>query len=413
MDSLVEMSSFLKGSSSVSFEAKPETRVATYQWIEDTLEKFSYALQKKKDRGLIRVYIQKITGYSRSQVRKCITQYKQTGKVRLREYQRHTFVRTYTSGDISLLAKTDELHDYPNGVALKKILQRMLTTYKQKEYERIANISVTHIYNLRQTPVYLRMNKHYEKTKPTIVTIGERRKPEPNGKAGFVRVDTVHQGDGQKDGRGNYVKGVYHINMIDEVTQFEFVGAVEKISEAYLSTILEQLLLCFPFRIIEFHSDNGSEYINGIVVHLLNKLLIKLTKSRSRKSNDNALVEGKNGSIIRKWMGYGYIAQKHADKINQFYTSFFNEYLNYHRPCAFATEIVDKKGKVKKVYKQEDYMTPFEKLKSLPKESYRLQKGVTLTKLNMIAMEKTDNEMAQVVQTERRKLFEYILPVNL
>src|ERR1700688_1724302 len=119
MDSLVEMSSFLKGSSSVSFEAKPETRVATYQWIEDTLEKFSYALQKKKDRGLIRVYIQKITGYSRSQVRKCITQYKQTGKVRLREYQRHTFVRTYTSGDISLLAKTDELHDYPNGVALK------------------------------------------------------------------------------------------------------------------------------------------------------------------------------------------------------------------------------------------------------------------------------------------------------
>jgi transposase InsO family protein len=257
------------------------------------------------------------------------------------------------------------------------------------------------------------MNKHYEKTKPTIVTIGERRKPEPNGKAGFVRVDTVHQGDGEKDGKGNYVKGVYHINMIDEVTQFEFVGAVEKISEAYLSTILEQLLLCFPFRIIEFHSDNGSEYINGIVVRLLNRLLIKLTKSRSRKTNDNALVEGKNGSIIRKWMGYGYISQKHADKINQFYTSFFNEYLNYHRPCAFATEIVDKKGKVKKVYKQEDYMTPFEKLKSLSKKSYTLQKGVTLTKLNKIAMEKTDNEMAQVVQTERRKLFEYILPVNL
>lgn len=425
MDSLMKIESFLKGTEPVSFEAKPESRRGMYRWIENTLVKFSYALAKKKDRGIIRRYIQKITGYSRSQVRKCITQYKQTGRVRLKEYERHTFDKIYSSGDISLLAKTDELHDYPNGAALKKILERMVTKYKVLEFEKIAKISVSHIYTLRHTPVYLRMNKRYEKTKPTVVNIGERRKPQPNGKPGFLRVDTVHQGDEEKDVKGishkgtnhfevSYTKGVYHINMVDEVVQFEFVGAVEKISEAYLTLLLEILIEFFPFKIIEFHSDNGSEYINGIVVQLLNKLLIKLTKSRSRKTNDNALVEGKNGSIIRKWMGYGFITQKHAEKINNtFYFSSFNEYINYHRPCAFATEIIDKKGKIKKVYKTEDYMTPYDKLKSLPDAKKYLKSGITFEQLDKIAMRKTDNEIAQLVQEERRKLFEYILPISL
>jgi transposase InsO family protein len=377
------------------------------------LKKFRYRLLTKKDKGVLKKYIQKMTGYSRSQVTRLITQFLQTGKVFAKEYKRNTFSKVYAASDIALLAETDALHDYPNGAALKKILQRMAAEYKVSGYERIAKISVSHIYVLRHRPIYQRLNKRYEKTKPTVVNIGERRKPEPEGQAGYIRVDSVHQGDLEKDGKGVYMKGVYHINMVDEVTQFELVGAVEKISESYLSTILEQLLLCFPFKIHEFHSDNGSEYINGIVVQLLNKLLIKLTKSRSRKTNDNALVEGKNGSVIRKWMGYGYISQIHADRINQFYCNYFNEYLNYHRPCAFATDVIDHKGKVKKVYKTEDYMTPFDKLKSLPKTTYKLQKGVTIRKLERIAMSKTDNQMAQIVQKERRKLFEYILPISL
>ena len=96
------------------------------------------------------------------------------------------------------------------------------------------------------------------------------------------------------------IKGLYHINAVDEVSQFEIVCAVEKISERYLIPVLEQLLDQFPFIILGFHADNGSEYINRHVVKLLKKLLIELTKSRARHANDNALVESKNGSIIRK-----------------------------------------------------------------------------------------------------------------
>ena len=125
-------------------------------------------------------------------------------------------------------------------------------------------------------------------------------------------MDTVHQGD--LDGK----KGVYHLNAVDEVTQFEIVCSVEKISERYLIPVLSALLEQFPFVILGFHADNGSEYINRHVAQLLNKLLIGLTKSRARQTNDNALVESKNGAIVRKHLGYGHIPQRFAPLINAF-----------------------------------------------------------------------------------------------
>lgn len=196
--------------------------------------------------------------------------------------------------------------------------------------------------------------------------------------------------------------------MIDEVTQFEFVAAVPKITENFLIPILARLIKMYPFKIIEFHADNGSEYINKRLEKLLNKLLIKLTKSRPRKTNDNALVESKNGSIIRKWIGYQFIGQDEAEKINSFYLNYFNEYLNYHRPCGFATEKKDKKGKIKKIYKQEDYMTPYEKLKGLENAKKYLKEKITFKKLDKIAYKYTDNEMAEKVQQELTKLSEVI-----
>ena len=98
------------------------------------------------------------------------------------------------------------------------------------------------------------------------------------------------------------------INAVDEVTQWEIVAAVGQISEAWLIPVLERILAQFPFRILGFHSDNGSEYINHRVAEMLNKLLVEQTKSRPRHSNDNGLAETKNGAVIRKHMGFGHIA---------------------------------------------------------------------------------------------------------
>jgi len=109
------------------------------------------------------------------------------------------------------------------------------------EYTALASISVSHLYNLRKSTSYTRHRRHFEKTQPKPSKIGERRKPQPNGKPGYIRIDTVHQGDLDKQ------KGVYHINAVDEVTQFEVMFTVEKISERYLIAALDQLLETFPF----------------------------------------------------------------------------------------------------------------------------------------------------------------------
>src|SRR5665213_2544938 len=378
-----------------------QNKAQAYAWIEDTLVKFTYIKCSKADKGILRTYVALMTGYSRAQVTRLITQYLRRGSVQVTEYQRHTFAHKYQDCDIKLLAFTDELHEFPNGNAVKTTLNRLAVSDPQ--YKSIAEVSVSHIYNLRKKPAYQRITKWFTKTKQTHGTsIGQRQEPQPQGRPGFIRIDSVHQGDRLK------TKGVYHINSIDEVTQFEFIGAVQAPTEEYMLPLLEQLINAYPFIILAFHADNGAEYINFKVAAMLNRLLIKLTKSRPRHSNDNALIESKNGTVIRKWFGYNFIDSSNASNLNDFYFGSFNRYLNFHRPCAFATNFIDAKGKTRKVYRLKDYKTPYEKLKSLPRKNQNLKKGESFQKLDSFANSYTDNQMAQIVQSQRRTLFDKI-----
>jgi transposase InsO family protein len=338
-----------------------------------------------------------MTGYSDAQITRLIARKKKSGKIFCSSTKRNTFPRAYTPEDIALLIKTDTAHERLSGPATKRIFQRMHDSFHDQKFQRLKDISVSHIYNLRGARQYTSHARFFTKTRPTPVPIGERRKPDPQDKPGFLRVDTVHQGDLDKE------KGVYHINIVDEVTQWEIIGAVEKISEYYLEPLLEALIAQFPFKIINFHSDNGSEYINKIVAKLLNKLLIHQTKSRSRHCNDNALVEGKNGSIIRKHMGYIHIPQRYASLINVFYREHMNIYLNYHRPCGFATTTISEKGKQKKVYNI--YRTPYDALKTQLNASEFLKDGISFETLDKIAYEKSDNECAALMQKAKAALF--------
>lgn len=402
IETIKDMKEFLKTTERMNF--RKNNQEEAYKWINKILIKFEYLGRlKKSEKGVVKKYIIRMTGYSRAQATRLIKQYARTGYIKAKQQKRHKFNKKYTDEDVKLLAHTDKIHNYPNGNALKNIVIRMHKIYKHKEFENLSNISVSHIYNLRESSLYKHININYQKTKPNVRNIGERRKPMPEGKPGYLRVDTVHQGD--RDGE----KGVYHINTIDEVTQFEFVGSCPYISERYLKPLLEKLLELYPFIITEFHSDNGSEFINKVVCDLLNKMLIGLTKSRARKTNDNALVEGKNGSIIRKWIGYGFIGKEYAGNLNHFY-SYFNEYLNFHRPCGFSTEERNEKGKVKKVYKKENYMTPYEKFRSLDNCQQYLKKGITLTMLDKTAMRYSDNQLAVLIQEQLVNLTKEVLP---
>ena len=393
--SLEQIQAFLEGSGEVGFKGR--NREEVYGWVNQTLRHQRFDELKRSERGLVRRYLEKMTGLSRAQTTRLITVFLRGEEVKPQAYRRRRFPVRYTREDIALLAGVDEAHQTLSGPATKQLLQRACYNFRDRRYQRLALISVAHLYRLRGSRAYRERRIQYQATRPTPVSIGERRKPEPQGRPGYLRIDTVHQGD--QDG----VKGVYHINAVDEVTQWEVVEAVEQISEAFLLPLLERLLAQFPFHIRGFHSDNGSEFINHLVAKLLNKLLIEQTKSRPRRSNDNGLAESKNGAVVRKHMGYTHIATAHAQAITDFYHEHFNPYLNFHRPCGVPERVVNAKGKEKRVYRW--YATPWEILRQLPDVARHLKAEWTIAQLDQLAQAKSDTQAAEEMQQAKRKLF--------
>lgn len=401
LQSLDEIRAFLAGSSHLDFEIP--SRAEAYQWVEDSLRQLGYKRLGKADKGLVRDYLIKVTGFSRAQIARLIKQFRDTGRIRDRRGKpTNAFPRHYLPEDVKLLAEVDALHGTLSGPATRKLCERAYTVFGDDRFERLSRISNGHLYNLRHSADYQRRRRHVTKTRPSAVAIGERRRPRPDGRPGFLRVDTVHQGD--LDG----IKGLYHVNAVDEVTQIQVIVSVERISERYLIPALDLQLEAFPFVILGFHADNGSEYINRRVAALLEKLHIELTKSRSRQTNDNALVEGKNGSVVRKHLGYDHIPGRYAQQVNDFTVNVLSPYLNFHRPCLFPEEIVDARGKRKKRYPYANLKTPYEKFKSLPGAEDYLKPGITFEQLDDIAMQCSDNEAARRLNRARDRLFREI-----
>jgi len=399
-----QVESFLNGSAAVEFSAVGDDR-ERYAHISRVLKRFDYLCRSKKERGILRRYLQHTSGYSRAQVTRLVSRWQgnRLAEVPLvKQYRAPAapFARKYTPADMALLVEMDKAHEDVCGPAIVHLVRRAFREYGDARDERLATLPASHLYNLRKSAGYRAQRLHFTQTRPVCNAIGVRKAPAPDGRAGFVRVDTVHQGD--QDG----VKGVYHITCVDAVSQWQVQACVQGISEAFLLPVLGLILAQFPFVVVGFHSDNGSEFINHQVAGMLEKLRIEQTKSRSRHSNDNALAESKNASIVRKHMGYSHIPQRFAMSINAFYQETFNPWLNLHRPCLYATRVVSPKGQIVKHYKHADVKTPLECLAGLcDKQLATLAPGVTVAALQAIARSQTDLAATQAMQQAKRALF--------
>ena len=400
LETIEQIREFLAGTVDVTFSISTDES-ALHSFVASVLRRFSYFKQCKGHRGVLLTYLRRVTGYSRQHLSRLLAQYRDTHSLRLLpRASRTSFARHYSPADVALLATTDSLHDTLSGPATKVLLRRAFELFGDGRFARLAQISVSHLYNLRASDPYRKQRLIWHGTKPSPIAIAVRKAPAPHGLPGYIRIDTVHQGD--QDG----LKGVYHINAVDIVTQWELVACVERISEAYLLPVIALLLAGFPFVIRGFHSDSGSEFVNHEVAQLLDKLRVEFTRSRPRHTNDNALVECKNGAVIRKVMGYSHIPQKHAAIINHFYSETLNPYLNFHRPCFFAVDKIDAKGKVRKTYPHDQIMTPWERLQAIPDYKKFLSPGTSPITLELQASAMSDNAAAQRVQLARKKLFQ-------
>ena len=372
-----------------------------YTLIGRTLERVLYPCLGKADKGVVKRFLEKATGLSRAQITRLIGQHRRTGG--LRDHRKkppaRPFFRRYTPHDAAWLAEVDEAFGQLSGPATKEILRRMYEVHGDERFERLASISNGHIYNLRKSRSYRTGRLTFRATRSTPVSIGKRRKPTPEGKPGFLRVDTVHLGDREGE------KGIYIINVVDEVTQFQHLGAVPHITQYFLIPVLKTLVTSFPFTIQGFHADNGSEFINHRVAEFLDKLHIgEFTKSRPRKSNDNALVESKNGSVVRRWLGHIHIPGHLAPQVDAFLRDTLSPLLNFHRPCLFSVDDISASGRVRKRYPQAGVATPYDRLRSLPDADGYLRPGVTFEALDRVALEIPGFEAAQLARRARNEL---------
>jgi transposase InsO family protein len=402
---LEQVRQVVAGTQALEFR-RAEDDEGRYGWIESVLRRFEYRQLPRAERGPVLAYLQHLSGYSRAQVTRLVSRW-MGGKRLVKQYRapEHAFARRYTAADVALLAEVDRAMDTMSGPATACVLRRQRDVFGDARFQRLGSISVGHLYNLRNSAPYRAQRVVQTKTRPTqAATIGVRRAPAPQGRPGFVRIDSVHQGDW--DG----TKGLYHINAVDCVTQWEVVASVRTISEVHLLPVIEQMLAQFPFEVLGFHADNGSEYVNHRVARMLDKLRVEFTRSRPRRSNDNGLAETKNGAVVRKLFGYEHIPQRHAGRFNTFCVEYLNPFLNFHRPCLFATDVADPKkpGRIKRVYRARGAMTPLDKLASLPEAATFLREQITLEDLHALATALSDIQAAEELNEARLALFRRI-----
>jgi hypothetical protein len=236
-----QLRAFLAGTAAVRFQPAAED-AQRYAHIVAVLDRLGYSRLRRADKSVVLRYLKHLTGYSRQQLTRLVHRWVRKGALAKRyRAPRAGFARVYTSADVALLAEIDTLHGTLSGPATVHLMQRALTRFGDQRYARLASISVAHLYNLRKQQGYLARRQQWTKTRPTSVSVGVRRAPEPSGRAGYIRIDSVHQGD------RDAVKGLYHINAVDCVTQWQIVASCEKLSEAYLLPVIEVLLAQFPF----------------------------------------------------------------------------------------------------------------------------------------------------------------------
>ena len=142
-------------------------------------------------------FLGRVSGYSRAQLTRLVERGRQPGPL-VKQYpaERIGFTRTYTDADVLLLAHTDTLHGTLSGPATKKLMERAFEVFGERRYERLATISVAHLYNLRKRSSYQRQRRVWTRTRPVSLPIGERRAPAPNhqddkwGRVHFFSVET-------------------------------------------------------------------------------------------------------------------------------------------------------------------------------------------------------------------------------
>ena len=352
-----------------------QTRAEAYRLIENTVRRLGYFRLGRADKGALRRFLARATGFSRAQITRLLNQYRSTGRLADRRHATpHSFARRYTDADVELLAEVDALHGTLSGPAARKLCIRACHLFGDLRFERLAGISNGHLYNLRRSKTYRRRRGMLSSPRlPVPYETVDYRRLQPSDAPGRLRVVSVRRSP--RAGR----EGLYHLHLVDEVTQFQLFGSVEHLRASCLAPVLDSVRKTFPFNLQDFHGGDGGASINHDVAALL-------------------------GSLPDRRQAGGCARGRYAERVNAFNREVFSPYLNYHRLRCFPTEQVDAGGAVHRRYRDADIMTPYERLRSLPGAAACLTPGTTFAALDAVAMAMSDSEAALAVSEAGERL---------
>lgn len=322
-----------------------------------------YKKARKYEKKIILDEFTKTTGYDRKHAGKLIRgKYKhKVGKI-LRPRR-----KTYTVIDAIILAKVCELLDWiaskriqPTiGVAIDSLVLagEMVCSFEQRK--KLIKISPATIDRLLKTYRKRPVGKGRSYTKPgtllkTQIPIRTFADWTEN-KVGFFEIDLVGHEGGNASG-----EFAFTLDFVDVKVQWTEQVAVVNKAQIHVFAGIKTIRRRLPFPLLGYDSDSGSEFINNQLYRYSLQEKITFTRGRAGKKNDNAFVEEKNDSIVRRWVGYGrYDTQEQVDVLNEFY-EVFRLYSNFFVPVQKLKEKVRIGSKIKKVH--DKAATPYKRI---------------------------------------------------
>jgi len=249
--------------------------------------------------------------------------------------------KKYTANTMSVVIKVWDLLEYPCGQRLKPVL--LSTTQSMIRFghlSKLDNFTVNQLKSISAETLNRRLGKEREIRKlnrnrgmtrhGSLIksSIPIRITDWDTSKVGFMEMDTVAHNGGDPSG-----EFIYSLDMVEIYSGWSEQIAVLGKGERGVVKAVDDIKKIVPFKMKGVDSDGGSEFINWHMVKYCDTNSIYFTRSRPYMKNDNAYVEQKNYTHIRKWLGYGrYDNQRQLESINDLYSNELRLFNNFFRP---------------------------------------------------------------------------------
>ena len=346
-----------------------------------------YQRTSKKERGLILTEFKETTGYHRKHASAVLSGKRQVQK--RAQPRSRVRARIYLAEDLRAVQWLAELFDQIGSRRLRAAMDVELDHLKSALkvsaacFKRLKRISPSTMDRLRRTAPRARI-QHRGGTKPGTLLksqIKVRTFADWNDKQpGFEEIDLV-----QHDGGNSSGFFACTLSVTDISTGWTEMRAVRNKAQTHVFAALLRIRQLLPFPLLGLDSDNGAEFINDELWRYCDQEHITFTRSRTSRKNDNAYVEQKNWSVIRRLVGYiRYDTQHQVDQLNALYTV-YRLYVNHFLPVQKLISKTRDGSKVKKVY--DAPQTPYQRVLDAPTISVAAKRKLRAVHKNLDLVE--------------------------